>query len=301
MTPIIGAGMAGLLAGCMIRDHVIYEAQPSLPNNHQAVLRFRSSVVGDTLNIPFKRVQMMKCVHPWRNPVADQLSYSWKANGTARLRSAISADGEVRERYIAPPDLIERMSAMCGRINFGEKPDLEGWPQPVISTIPMPAAMKQLGWPDAPEFPSQKGWVIKHKLSGVDAYCSVYDPDPDSWVTRTSITGNELIVELCREPLESVDGHLSRALEILGLHFSAAYYNGMPEPELKEMPYAKILPIDEDVRKRFIIWASEEHNVYSLGRYATWRPGLLLDDVVNDVRVIQRLINGGSSYHHKLR
>ncbi len=62
----------------------------------------------------------------------------------------------------------------------------------------------------------------------------------------------------------------------------------------------KILPIDEDVRKRFIMWASDKHQVYSLGRFATWRPGLLLDDVVNDVRVIQRIHKQGN-YEHRSR
>ena len=49
---IIGAGMAGLLAANMLRhrDPVILEAQKSLPNNHHALLRFRSSVVGDVLD-----------------------------------------------------------------------------------------------------------------------------------------------------------------------------------------------------------------------------------------------------------
>ena len=59
---VIGAGLAGLLAGNMLRhrDPVIHEVQPSLPNNHSAVLRFRSSAVGDVLNIPFQKVKMIK-------------------------------------------------------------------------------------------------------------------------------------------------------------------------------------------------------------------------------------------------
>ena len=53
---VIGAGMAGLLAGSMLRSECesVVEAQPNLPNNHSAVLRFRSTAVADTLNIPFK-------------------------------------------------------------------------------------------------------------------------------------------------------------------------------------------------------------------------------------------------------
>jgi hypothetical protein len=60
----------------------------------------------------------------------------------------------------------------------------------------------------------------------------------------------------------------------------------------------KILPIDEDIRRRFIMWASDNFGIYSLGRFATWRPGLQLDDLVNDVRVIQR-ISSTNSYDYR--
>jgi 2-polyprenyl-6-methoxyphenol hydroxylase-like FAD-dependent oxidoreductase len=48
---VVGAGMAGLLAGSMLRKDcpLILEARERLPHNHSAVLRFRSSIVGDTV------------------------------------------------------------------------------------------------------------------------------------------------------------------------------------------------------------------------------------------------------------
>jgi hypothetical protein len=57
--------------------------------------------------------------------------------------------------------------------------------------------------------------------------------------------------------------------------------------------YFKIIEINDAERKKFLRWASVHHNVYSLGRYATWRPKLLLDDLVNDVRKIENWIQGG--------
>ena len=68
---------------------------------------------------------------------------------------------------------------------------------------------------------------------------------------------------------------------------------------MKRQLYAKILPIPEETRKRFILWATERHNIYSLGRFATWRPGLLMDDLVNDIRVIQRVAERGTYDHRK--
>jgi hypothetical protein len=66
--------------------------------------------------------------------------------------------------------------------------------------------------------------------------------------------------------------------------------------QIRPQKYAKILPIDEDERRRFIMWASDQHRIFSFGRYAVWRPGLLLDDLVQDFRVIMKLIDGGNQY-----
>lgn len=113
MTLIIGSGMAGLLAGNMLmkRKPLIIEAQPSLPSNHSAVLRFRSPVVGDVLGIPFKRVNMIKTSVPWQNPVADALAYAYKNSGGYRSDRSIGSGAVVsEERFIAPPDLVLRMA-----------------------------------------------------------------------------------------------------------------------------------------------------------------------------------------------
>ena len=50
---ILGAGMAGCIAGIVNKDAVIFEkfSKPAL--NHQALLRFRDESVGDVVGIPF--------------------------------------------------------------------------------------------------------------------------------------------------------------------------------------------------------------------------------------------------------
>ncbi len=48
-----------------------------------------------------------------------------------------------------------------------------------------------------------------------------------------------------------------------------------------------------------MMWATDNFNIYSLGRFATWRPGLLLDDLVNDIRVIQKIADHGNYDHRK--
>src|SRR5262252_8262346 len=135
---IIGAGLAGLLAGNMLsRSHTVtlIESQNDLPNNHSAVLRFRSSVVGDVTGIPFHKVNLIKYALPWRNPVADALAYSYKNTGQRRSDRSISQELELSdERWIAPPDLIARL-ARNQDIKYNQT--YKGWrsKQPTISTI----------------------------------------------------------------------------------------------------------------------------------------------------------------------
>ena len=86
---VVGAGMAGLLAGAILREECarIFEAQPDLPNNHHALLRFRSSIVGDTLNIPFRSVKVLKAVaSSCGNPVGRY------PDGTIPARALCGAD-----------------------------------------------------------------------------------------------------------------------------------------------------------------------------------------------------------------
>lgn len=304
---IVGAGMAGLLAGGMIRDRpvTIYEAAPTLPNNHSAVLRFRSSVVGDTLGIEFKAVDMMKAVHPWRNAVADNLAYSLKCTATATLRSIVTAEGGIQRRFIAPGNLIELMAArLNGLIKFRESFNFNGFSGPFISTIPMPVLMDILEYRKKPKFKYVHGFNINGTLPGVDAYASVYVPDPEFPFNRISLTGDRLTIEISdpNNYIESADDIdcvqlVDVALSLLGLSTIQIWDFDF---KTKPQKYAKILPINDDERKHFIMWATEKFGIYSLGRFATWRPGLLLDDLVNDVRVIQRMINkSASSYDHK--
>jgi hypothetical protein len=314
---IIGAGMAGLLAAGMIRDRDvrIIEAAPKLPNNHSAVLRFRSSIVGDALDIQFKQVQMMKAVHEWRNPVADSLAYSMKCNGTATLRSIMSAGTEVHKRYIAPNDLIQQMHSRAGcTIEFGRAinlDDIKAADEPIISTVPMPLMMDILGWQEKPAFRFVNGFNVNCTVENVDAYVSVYVPDPLELFNRVSLTGNVMTVEVSLPHIGTPQDVMTYMKSIQDsererreLIRNALYVLGIDKAVISDerwsvQRYAKILPIPENERKQFIYWATDKFNLYSLGRFATWRPGLLMDDVVNDVRVIRRIINNGSYDHRK--
>jgi branched-subunit amino acid transport protein len=289
MLEIVGAGMAGLLAANMLHrmQPVIFEKQAELPHNHSAVLRFRTHSVADALGIPFREVVMVKAVVTWNNPVADVLNYSFKLLGQYRSDRSVTAGTQVDKRYVAPPGLIARMAQQIPpnaiKLSHDYQFRKHATLSPVISTIPMPALMTLLEFPDQPQFMHHGGRNIHARIESCDAFVSLTIPDPGNPIARISITGDELIAE-CID-----DNNMRWSTE--GVIASCAQLLGIPKEKFHDVievqqSYAKILPIDEDLRKNFMFWATDKFGIFSLGRFATWRTGLLLDDLVNDVQKI---------------
>src|SRR5215468_2998308 len=166
---IVGAGMAGLLAANLLSHHdvEIVESQPQLPNNHSAVLRFKTPNVGTALHIPFKPVQMIKDALRWRNPVADALAYSYKNHLCYRSDRSISSGLVSETRYIAPDDLIQQMSARV-KIKYGVKWETHIAYPPTISTIPMPALMELLDFSPLPVFEYVQGCNVSTWIEDCD-------------------------------------------------------------------------------------------------------------------------------------
>jgi hypothetical protein len=306
---IIGAGMAGLLAGNMLRHRAtVYERQSELPNNHSALLRFRTGVVGTALGIPFKKVRMTKAVFGDNtNPIANTMRYAKKVIGTYRTDRSLPIGVVQDERYIAPPDLIQQMAEPL-KIEYGVDAGSEGrfakvgrpeWP--IISTMPMPDLIKILGYNKKIEFNYRTTYVVTATIVGCDAYATLYFPGSNYQAYRASITGDKLIIEL---PTDSDGDMPAEGYNDIYWESTAHYYakafglnaSDIRNIEFRVQRYGKIVPIDEDVRKDFMHWATDEYNIYSLGRFATWRPNLLLDDLVSDVNKISQWMLKGGKY-----
>lgn len=296
---IWGAGIAGLIAANVFQTAKVFEkGQPTNGGHHKALLRFRSSAVGDACGIDFRKVRVHKGL--WHSGAFVQPNilhannYSRKVIG--RLADRSVWDLEPVERYIAPPDFVEQLLARAaGRVQWGvdvvEMPRPAG---PIISTIPMPVLADILSCCSIdgamPTFKRSAITVRRWIVPDADVYQTVYVSDPSTPCYRTSITGNLLIAEYM--PAASVDAASS-------WEFNPGHPFGLDVAALEQLPvvqqsYGKIAPIDDAWRKRFIFTASHEHHVFSLGRFGTWR-NILLDDVLHDCAVIKRLI-GASSY-----
>jgi hypothetical protein len=304
---IIGAGMAGLLAGAMLRGRAqVFEASPALPNNHHALLRFRTDVIAQHLNIPFREVKVMKIVKGHRNRVAETICYSLKTSGKAAVRSSVTARGEIDKRFIAPPYFIAQLEAQQANppcynhaFTLHDLLEREARGMPTISTMPMPSLMTLLNYDHDVEFVYQDAWVITGEVNVPSDMCAtIYYPSPDTPVTRATLTGTSVQIELMPQfspMLEDTERLTEEVLHDFGLEGHGGEF------ELKQQRYAKIQPIPEGERRRFIMWATDEFKVYSVGRFAVWKPGLLLDDVFHDIRKVQTMMRNECNYEGRLR
>lgn len=289
---ILGAGLAGLLAGCHFPNATLYEAGTPDQIAHKAVLRFRTSAVGDSVGIEFKKVRVRKGIwsqeeHGFCPPNIRLANfYARKVIGSLVDRSIW--DLEPVDRYIAPENFQQQLVDRLGsRIHWGTpitRDDVAAFTSPTISTIPL-KVMAQWYY-DPALYPNDEviHWthapiqVRRFRLTRSDVYQTVYFPDPDTTLYRVSITGNLVIAEYAQEADD--------------FDFWPAFglYRQDGEPiDTTSQRFGKILPIDDAWRKAFIFSLSQRKRIYSLGRYGVWR-NILLDDVLQDISKIKKLI-----------
>lgn len=290
---IVGAGLSGLIAAHIWPQAKIYEVSPSPLEQHKALLRFRSDVVAQVTGIEFKRVKVRKGI--WAENSFQQPSirlsnmYSRKCLGRIEPERSIW-NIEPAERFIAPDDLYMQLVDNCGhRIQWDSDYSFVGSNEPCISTIPMPVIVRKMGMHIESEFHRAPITVQRFRLDGVDAYQTIYFPEGHHSVYRASITGDMLIVEHSGE----ADDHWFAEIEAA---FGLPSFYSVAEPLGEvEQKYGKIVPISEAQRKKVVFALTHDYNIFSLGRFATWR-NILLDDVVGDAAVIKRLMRHNSAY-----
>jgi len=298
---IIGAGLAGLLCGALNPGSTIYERQSKLPNNHGAILRFRSDKISKALGIPFKKVLVTKDIYYtcgnsyWGNIGATpqiQNMYSYKVTGKYMSRSI--SDIKPVTRYIAPDNFIEQLAERCTieyDFLWGKEWHAD---ESTVSTIPMPVMMGLLNIETKLRFKRQKIWTRIHQIHGCDLYQTIYFPEANTPLYRASFTGNKLICEFIANPGIS-DWQVENIFHAFGLHHNPGY----TEWGTDEQKYGKIIDIDHTVRRSIMYQLTQNHNIYSLGRFATWR-NILLDDVYEDIFKIRDLMSR-DNYSRKLK
>lgn len=303
---ILGSGLTGLICGCLDKSSLILSASPKRESNHKAVLRFRTNKLGIALGFNFKKVTVTKGIwykgmYHEPNPLFNN-EYSDKVTGIISNRSIFRVDNEIR--YIPPDDFYNRLYDECNQrivsgeitnikkdtLSYKKKPNVKKETLmpisgPILSTLPMDVMAKLTSMPIVGgKGISKPIFVSRLKIKDCDAYSTVYYPDWNIAPYRATLNGDILIVESTRT---LVSGELDVVYESLAINknrISKSKFNHL-------QPYGKITEIDQNARKNFILMQTIQNNIYSIGRYATWRPKLMLDEIPEDFQVIKSLIN----------
>jgi hypothetical protein len=290
---IVGAGLAGLIAAHAWPQAAVLEAAPRPRPGHRALLRFRSPAVGALVGVEFRKVRVHKGL--WADGAYHAPAIRWanlyaqKVLGAGHLKGDRSIWAlEPVERFIAPDDFYEQLVAAVGdRVHWGVKAAY-ATTGPIISTAPLPTVLDAMGVTHPLQFHRSPIRVRRWRVHGADVFQTIYYPEPHLTVYRASITGETLIVEC-------VEGKMTEAdMQAIERSFGIDL-NECQLLEDVEQKYGKIVPVDDTVRKQLLFQLTHEHAVYSLGRFATWR-NILLDDVVDDIAAIKRLLKANSAY-----
>jgi len=298
---IIGAGMAGLLAGVLNPGAVIYEAGPERESDHKAIFRCKKPDIGKMVGTPFKEVTVHKAIWSDNKEVSPTPRiahmYSKKVTGTISARSIF--DTFSATRYIPPDDFIHQLKKRCNieyNTTFDQELKSMHCNEPIISTIPLFNMLKHFPTVDIQEnFIYQPIYANQVRIPNCNSQCTIYYPDPNLNLYRASICGDTLITEGV-QPLCQTD--FLRVFESMGLPIEDRHGGSIVNHKQR---FGKIIPINEEKRKNSITRLTLEFGIYSLGRFATWRPKVMMDDILEDIFVIRRLIAEGhyGSIKHK--
>lgn len=307
--------MAGLLAAHYFRHErpTVLEQAADLPDNHGALLRFRSRAVMDITGAPLREVRVRKAILEPDGLLTDKCSirhsnsYSKKVTGLVTNRSIENL--EPVTRWVAEPDFLKKLARgvdICFNSKFMPHDAFQPANHTHISTVPMKMWVDYLlGDPEFSaevEFKSTPITTIETTLYDVDVHQTMYIP----WMGehlgefhkpyRVSIVGNRYLAEYTGDDFLSGD-----SIEAMIQSHCFCLMGFQPkhgEVRQKTQRLGKIVPLPDDLRRHLIGKITETFNVYSVGRFATWRQ-ILLDDVVNDLKVVERLIKSGQ-YGRKL-
>lgn len=308
---ILGAGMAGCITSIVNPNASIVEASKKHINNHGAVLRFRTDSISKITGIPFKEVTVYKSI--WYNngfhPLTPKMSnlYSQKVLGAILGRSINKLDTVTR--YIAPSNFHELLIDQCkNKIQYSAKVNkitkshitlndlsIPRNGESIVSTMPIVNLSKAISVPvetyEIINFNFKEIYTTRIHISDCDVCQTIYYPDQNTSTYRATLTGSDLIIESMKKITNSDVDMVFESFGIIGPHKFQTLNNS------HNQKYGKIQEINEQARRNFILRATLEFNIYSLGRFATWR-NILLDDVLFDIYMINKLIHSDMYTHH---
>ncbi|QIG71660.1 hypothetical protein EVB94_189 [Rhizobium phage RHph_TM40] len=305
---ILGAGLAGTLAGLINPQALILEGSKSVDDMrmHKAVLRFRDDKIGKLTGVPFTKIKVRKSIH------IDNKDYLECTPRLANMYSKKVTEGysdrsiwnlETSDRFIAPTNFHEILMSYCGdRIKFNHsvtaiksdkiyaKDDvtIERDDTPIVSTLPMPLLGRVIGKPFDIKFESKQIKVSRYKVKGAKINQTIYFPGTETLAYRASMVQDILIIEKIEDDSGAINDRVDDAYIINAFGLDTLDVEFIEDAS----QLGKITAIDEKVRKNFIFNVTRDLNVYSLGKFALWKNHTLLDDVYDDIFKIKTYMSG---------
>lgn len=311
---IVGGGLAGLLAAHAWPQVQVLESSTKPKAEHKALLRFRSDAVARLTGIDFQKVTVRKGI--WLDGQFIQPNVRAANMYAQKVTGALTGDRslwnlEPVERFIAPETFYEDLIANVGsRITWGHEFDFKRDPRdgdPIINTAPLPLVLDKI-WEgleshrkDRPNFKRAPIAVHRFRIRNANVYQTIYFPWSEARVYRASMTGSMLIMECMTggdyfRPMSAGQIDYDELMSVLEA-FSINRFD-IEQIDSVEQKYGKIVPLPDGQRKALLHDLTQHHGIFSLGRFATWR-NILLDDVVQDIAVLRRLMRA-SSYDRRI-
>jgi len=308
---IIGAGISGLIAeGAFAKDPdneiTIFDHKKTSHalSGHKAVMRLRNDKIKNFIDCKLKKIAVYKAVYH-EGKIYDKPNillnnlYSLKAYGSLGERSLLSL-GRV-ERYLIGSFNKQSLITKAEVKRIDKRLDRKGalvlsgdnfqFPENFfdydicISTMPMPLLLRAIDGSYNVEFKYIPIYVNTALLKiKSDVHQTLYFTNRDKSVPyRVTIEGDQIIAESI-EPITGTE--FNKCLNAFGLswdHIDSMSFTG------HEQKMGKLSPIDDDVRRKIMMDLTDKYNIYSFGRFATWR-SLRIDQTLEDIEKIKMFI-----------
>lgn len=303
---IIGAGVAGSISFEYFRNFkpTIFDSdikKNTALKNHEAIIRIKNKKLGDILGCSLKEIEVTKeiysegKIYKRSNSRLNNL-YSYKTNKAFMNRSISGTKDQNQKRYLLPANFTVEPFVGWELVGIKKKylifiDTISGTEQHVsydvcISTIPLPTLLKIIGYKHNMYFGYENIFIkkIKYSLKAKGIYQTIYFPDLYLDTYRATLEENCLTVE-------SMNELTGDEITIIESAFGLDCLSTESEVFLNhKQKFGKIQPVEYDYeRKAALLYLTKEYNIYSLGRFATWRQ-VMVDDLVGDLEKIKSMI-----------
>jgi hypothetical protein len=310
---IIGAGISGVMAYHYFKSKgykvVVLEKNKytGALQNHSSIFRTRTRAVSDILKCDAKEITVEKGYidsegNYYTEPtIMMKNEYSIKVSGSISFRS-IYKDRADDERFLLSDispidkhDLIDEaeIKKIEGDKIFAKHHTIDYSKYDFcISTIPLPYLLEIVGLHSDIEFKKREIIIFRYQIDfDSEVYQTIYYTNPIAPIYRATLQEREIIIE-CMKNLYSSDNHYENiTANIFGINPSNITF-----VKRFDMPFGKIIPIDDTNRRKLIMELSDRFNIFSLGRHAIWKNNVAADEVADDVKKIDRMINISSTH-----